>query len=210
MKSTSKTIISPMTEAIINFTNSLYTPTCMELITKEEIRDALSSGQLLSKLWLLDKFQIIFEKNPEIKKLDTVVVGGWLGLLARALNHLDERIVADSVDISLSATTIACLTLDNCPGTAILSDMMLLDYSKYNCVINTSSEHLSDITSWSQKINKGSLVIVQNNNGKEIQDHISCVDSSLELEKILNLDEIYYSDEIIFPFYTRFMVIGKK
>lgn len=198
-----------MTEAIINFTNALYDQRCFDLLNKEEIRDVLSQGQLVSKIWLLDNFSVIFKNNPELLQLKTVVVGGWVGLLARALNHLHPKITADSNDINPDATIIANLTLDKIRGSAFTQDMYDINYASYQCIVNTSAEHIENVSTWSKKIPKGSFLVVQSNNGRSIDGHISCVDSCEELEQLLNLSEVYYSGKLVFSNYTRFMVIGK-
>lgn len=201
--------LPPMMEAIINFTNALYDQRCFDLLSKEEIRDILSQGQLISKIWLLENFLIIFKNNPELFQLKTVVVGGWVGLLARALNHLDPKITADSNDIDPDATLIASLTLDKIRGNAFTQDMYDIDYASYQCIVNTSAEHIENVSAWAKKVPKGSFLVVQSNNGRNIEGHISCVDSCEELEQMLNLSEVYYSGKLFFSNYTRFMVIGK-
>ena len=50
------------------------------MFSAEEIRDSLSDGQLLSKLWLLDKFELIAKSD-----MNVCIVGGWLGQLANLL-----------------------------------------------------------------------------------------------------------------------------
>lgn len=207
--------LNEIENAIIAFTSSLYDQTAMDNISKEEIRDILSSGQLMSKKWLIEEF-----KNRIIPKIDRpaskgsfkiAVVGGWIGLLAYALMKTDGYIIsADSIDFSEEATRVANQVLQNTFGSAVLQDMYELDYSKYNCIVNTSGEHIVNVEKWADLIPPGKYVVVQSNNSREIKDHISCVDSSIELEKKLNLSEVYFSDELVFPMYTRYMVIGRK
>ena len=60
---------TPVTEAVVNFTNALYAQGCFDLLSKEEIRDILSLGQLASKIWLLNTFSIIFRINPSLHHL---------------------------------------------------------------------------------------------------------------------------------------------
>ncbi|AUN99892.1 class I SAM-dependent methyltransferase [Bacteriovorax stolpii] len=202
--------LAPMMSAIIHFTNALYDPQCFELIKKEEIRDVLSKGQLESKMWLLSEFKQIFKNNPHLDNLKTIVVGGWIGILARALNESDKRITADTVDIDPNATTIARLTLDLDRGKAFTMDMFDLDYRSYQCVVNTSTEHILNLKAWSDNLPKGTFVVAQNNNGHKISGHVNCVNSSEELEKLLGLSEIYYTGTKAFSLYDRFMVIGRK
>lgn len=210
MTSMEKEPLAPMMTAIIHFTNALYDPQCFELIKKEEIRDVLSKGQLESKMWLLNEFKQIFKNNPYLDNLKTIVVGGWIGILARALNESDKRITADTVDIDPNATIIARLTLDLDRGKAFTMDMFDLDYRSYQCVVNTSTEHILNLKAWSDNLPKGTFVVAQNNNGHKIPGHVNCVNSSEELEKLLGLSEIYYTGTKAFSLYDRFMVIGRK
>lgn len=210
MTSMEKDSLAPMMSAIIHFTNALYDPQCFGLIKKEDIRDVLSKGQLESKMWLLSEFQQIFKNNPNLSELKTIVAGGWVGILARALNESDSRITADTNDIDPNATTIAHLTLDLDRGNAITGDMFELDYKNYQCVVNTSTEHIHNLRQWAEGLPSGTFVVAQNNNGFQIPGHVSCMNSNQELESMLGLSDIYYSGTRSFSLYDRYMVIGRK
>jgi hypothetical protein len=131
-------------------------------------------------------------------------------MLAQALNHLDSRLIVDSMDLDDSITKFATMTMKHGRGQAIQGDMYEFDYSPYQCVVNTSAEHIPNITEWSSKIAPGTFVVVQNNNARHIPEHISCVNSAMELSDKLQLSTILVEEQIEFPMYTRFMVIGKK
>lgn len=198
--------LSPIDRAIIGFTNALYEPSCMAAVSKEEIRDALSSGQLMSKKWLLDHIVDILPQDSHMKVL---VAGGWIGLLARAINETDSRFAADSLDLSSASTKVANQVLAG-TGVAIHSDMYKFDYKGYDCVVNTSSEHIPNIASWIDLIDAGTILVVQSNNARHVPDHVNCVDSVTELERSLNLSETLFAGELVFPMYTRYMVIGRR
>lgn len=205
--------LNPVELAIIDFTNAMYDPNVFDFISKEEIRDALSSGQLLSKKWLVDRFihklgfEWVYSDDP---KVPVLVVGGWVGLLAQSLNHAREAFIVDSLDISVKATKVASRVMAGGKGRAILGDMYDFDYSNYQVIVNTSAEHIPDVTAWSNKIPLGTSVVVQSNNARNIFEHVSCVDSAEELVDLLDLTEVHFAGYITFPMYTRFMVIGKK
>lgn len=194
--------VTPIERAIIGFTNALYDPVCYDYVTKEEMRDALSSGQLLSKKWLLDELSKCHARN-------ILVVGGWIGLLARAINETYPLFKADSLDLSATSTHVAQHVLAG-TGHAIFADMYDYDYTGYDCVINTSSEHIPNIASWLDLINAGTLIVCQSNNARHVPDHVNCVDSVTELERSLNLSETLFAGELVFPMYTRYMVIGRR
>lgn len=197
--------LNTIVSAVISLTSSLYDPICFALISKDELRDAMSSGQLISKQWLLDKLYLIPDDNYNV-----AVVGGWVGLMARAIAIHNTNMTVDSIDIIDSCTTIARQTLSNTKGKAITSDMYQFDYSPYTCVVNTAAEHIAEIRSWVDLMSPGTYIIVQSNNARHIADHINCVDSAEELKEQLNLSEVYFCDELVFTMYTRYMVIGKK
>ena len=195
--------LSAIDSAIIDFTSSLYDPKCFASVTQEEMRDALSSGQLISKQWLLRQLS---EIDHDIQR--AVVVGGWVGLLATAIEYSNPSLTVDSVDLDEKATMVATSTMGKCKGDAILGNMYEMDYGPYQCVINTSAEHIPDVTEWISLLKPNTLVVVQSNNARHVPDHINCVDSHHELVEMLNLSTVYFAGELVFPMYTRYMVIG--
>lgn len=200
----------PLIGTIINFTNALYHSGNIDRIAKEEMRDLLSSGQLLSKSWLMEKFtHKLFPQLPQnTEEIRVIVCGGWVGFLAQLINNSYWGVRADSIDISNDSTEIAKAVLVD--GQAILGDMYELDYDPYTVIVNTSAEHIPDVPTWSDGIPKGKFVIVQSNDARHIEEHVSCVDSAEELAEKLNLSEVHYMGSLKFSMYTRFMVIGKK
>jgi hypothetical protein len=188
-------------------TSALYDPKAFELVSKEELRDAMSSGQVMSKQWLLDNLHHITDRSSD--QVNGTVVGGWLGVLASAMNFHDPRLVIDSHDIDPRLQDIADLTLHLNRGRAYTADMHQMYYGVYELVVNTSLEHIRDVGEWVSLLTPDTFVIAQSNNARFIVDHINCVDSAKELEAQLGLKEVYFSDELVFPMYTRYMVIGK-
>lgn len=202
-----KVKLSVFERTLIDFTNALYDTRVLDSVSKEEIRDVLSSGQVMSKKWLLEELhrQFIFDSATNI-----VVCGGWVGFLTQLLNNSSPFIFADTLDISKDAITAAdVVTGSTGKSTSICADMYAFDYNKYDIVINTSSEHIPDLKEWTSKIKKGTTVVLQSNNARHIKEHISCVDSAEELAEKAGLEECFYLGELIFPMYTRYMVIGK-
>lgn len=197
--------VSYLDRAIIRLTNALYDQSCFDLMSKEEMRDALSSGQLISKKWLIDTL-----RETNFTPMKAVVVGGWVGLIASALNEQKGQYVADSLDIDSKAAHIATHVLQGSLGKSILGDMYDFNYKDYGLVINTSMEHIGDTASWIDLIDAGTLIVAQSNNARHVPDHVNCVDSAEELERSLNLSETLYAGELIFPMYTRYMVIGRR
>lgn len=192
--------------------------------------DALSWGQLQSKMWLID----------ELAKLDvdlglTYVLGGWYGTLP-ALMFNDGRLELGKVrsfDIDPVCATIA-ETLNRDPFVkedwrfkASTDDMLKLDYSDCSyttlradgtpvvmrelptTLINTSCDHIAPFEAWWDRIPKDMLVILQNNNffGAD-EDHVNNVESLAAMARQSPMSAVLYEGELRLPEYTRFMRIG--
>jgi hypothetical protein len=172
--------------------------------------DAMSRGQITSKMWILEQLKT----NHRINLGVVAVCGGWVGILPRMLlddgrfyiTHLknmdtDEAAIMASLNLNLdydprySATPIDCNDVS---------------YARYDTVINTSCEHFDNFDGWFNKIPSGKMVILQSNNFTEIEDHVDCVHSVDELVNKAGLSTLYYSGELPCYGYTRYMVIGVK
>jgi hypothetical protein len=196
-------------KTLIDFTNALYHNGNIDRMKKEEIRDMLSSGQIYSKGWLLEQLRncrLMFASPSS--ELRAITCGGWVGFLAQLINNDRINIHADTLDLSEDSTAIARSVVVD--GQAILGDMYSFDYAPYDIIINTAAEHIPDVQAWSDSISKEKILVVQSNDARQIEEHVSCVDSAEELAEKLNLSEVYYMDSMKFSMYTRFMVIGKK
>ena len=87
------------------------------------------------------------------------------------------------------------------------------EYSKSDIVINTSCEHLHQQTIYDtiDKLERGTLVVLQSNNYHQLQEHINTVKDLQEFvsqyqSRLINID-MFEKD---FLDYKRFMVIGIK
>lgn len=171
------------------------------------LRDALSSGQIASKLWLTNELI----KIPLSGDLRILIVGGWIGTLARII-FSKMKVQITSIDIDENVRQIANTVNRYYPFLALTRDMYDFQYySGFDIVINTSCEHIEDVNKWSSLIKPGTLVVAQSNDFIGLKEHINCVHSEEELAEQLNLSEILYSGKLNLPgMYNRFMVIGKK
>ena len=199
-----------------------------------KLKDALSEGQLNSKLWLLDKIKGI--------DLGTVFIcAGWYGVLATMMFE-DENVYVDKIrsfDIDDSCWKIAedlnePWKADNWVFKASTLDIVglfnywygedgLYHYFTTNIkgkrvhvkemprtIINTSCEHIENFTKWFNAIPTGKLVALQSNNYFEIEDHVNCVNSLDEFKQQAPLSNIIYEGELELEKYTRYMLIGYK
>ena len=195
--------------------------------------DALSWGQLQSKLWLIE----------ELVKLDrdlgtVMVLGGWYGTLA-ALIFQDGRLRFDkirSIDLDPACAAIAD-TLNRDPYVkdgwrfkASTDDMLKLEYDA-NCsytthradgspvalleepttLINTSCDHIAPFEDWWSLIPAGKLVVLQNNNflGAD-EDHVNTVETMDAFAAQSPMREVLFEGTLRLPEYTRFMRIGLR
>lgn len=82
------------------------------------------------------------------------------------------------------------------------------DYSEYDLVINTSSEHMTE--DWFKKVKKGTTVALQTNDFHDIVEHINTVNNLKELEEKYPMSEVLFSGTKDCDRYNRFMLIGIK
>lgn len=182
----------------------LYDSTVVSTLPITELRDAISDGQIYSKKWL------VAELARHLKDKHVAILGGWIGTLALMMKVYDVNAKITSVDTDRRANRIAeKLNYDMNGFSTLTEDMYKLDYSQFDVIINTSSEHIPNIQEWRASIPPGKIVAVQNNNFFEGGGHISCVQSSEELKAKLNLSEVLYEGTKKFPQYDRYMVIGR-
>ena len=188
----------------------LYDPFVLNNLSITELRDAISDGQMLSKNWVVTELMKLMEQNvikPAHKKV--LIVGGWIGTLSLLMNSFELPFHITSVDLDERANKIADKLNYDFKFKTVTADMYHVDYSQYDLIINTSSEHIIDIPTWMEQIPKGKIVLVQNNDYIEGEGHVSTVKSVAGLKKQLKLSEIFYEGTRKFPQYNRFMVIGR-
>jgi hypothetical protein len=196
--------------------------------------DAFSRGQLRSKLWVSDTVN-----DLDIDLGDMVYVcAGWYGVLPAILFERNKVEAIRSFDIdascSLPAETLnRNFVQDDWKFKASTMDVKDLIYAgefeyetlKYNgdketitdgspsCVINTSCEHIEDFDKWWSGIPDGMLVIMQNNDFDDEEEHDHADDTVTSLEefaKRLNVSETLYEGTLALDKYNRYMVIGIK
>jgi len=193
--------------------------------------DCFSRGQLESKLWLIK------ELNKCDIKLGTVFLcAGWYATLATML--FESNIKVDKIrsfDLDPSCIDIAEVFnkpwfVDSWKFKSITQNIMDIDYNSHtwqhwsnannrmsypitdvpDTIINTSCEHIENFAEWYAKVPSGKLVILQNNNFFEVDEHVNCVNDLDDFASQTPLTEILYDNELKLSKYTRFMRIGYK
>jgi len=177
-------------------------------------KDAFSSGQMTSKIWLCE----------ELEKLNwqsslTWIYGGWYGLTAMLLCSRGKFSVdkIESYDIDPSCQPVAEMINDNWliqehKFKAYTADCAILNPVDVDLIINTSTEHF-DSLAWFDRIPRGTRVVLQGNNMPH-DDHFVNSASLTEFSDQYPLTEYMYSGtkEFVYPTwgFTRYMVIGIK
>lgn len=179
-------------------------------------KDAFSSGQIGSKIWLCEEMERLYS---HINLL--AIYGGWYGLTAfllKARNNIQiDKIV--SLDLDPSCQPIADMINEywvwqNWEVKAYTEDCnkSLSILRQADVIINTSTEHF-DSMDWWNNIPKGTVVALQGNNMIH-EDH--CVHSTSLHEFLARypVRELEYSGEKEFVYpdwrFTRYMLIGTK
>jgi len=196
-----------------------------------DLSDALSWGQLKSKRWLVDELEKI-----DLPLGTIFLCAGWYATLAAMLFQSKCNIdKIRSFDIDQSCLQIADTinrnqVKEDWKFKSITQDIMDIDYNKHtwqiwsntnnrmsypitdmpNTIINTSCEHIENFDEWYAKIPTGKLVVLQNNNFFEVDEHINCVNDLDDFASQAPLTEILYDNELKLSKYTRFMRIGYK
>ena len=196
-----------------------------------DLSDALSWGQLKSKRWLVTELESL-----DISLGTVFLCAGWYATLAAMLFQSKCNIdKIRSFDIDQSCLQIADTinrnqVKEDWKFKSITQDIMDIDYNKHewqiwsntnnrmsypitdmpNTIINTSCEHIENFAEWYAKIPTGKLVVLQNNNFFEVDEHVNCVNDLDDFASQTPLTEILYDNELKLSKYTRFMRIGYK
>ena len=199
--------------------------------------DALSTGQIASKKWLIDKLNYVFELYYETDACfeHVYICASWYGILGQML--LDDLILHDiqhvyGMDIDPSAVQVANRLMSHWSEglrfQTTLKDIRDLQFDKDRLVfnidgndedifvtpsliINTSCEHMEpdDFNRWYSRIPKGVLVVLQSNDFFDHHEHVNCMKDLDDFRSNTPMNS-YYTGEQSMGKYTRFMRIGVK
>jgi len=175
-----------------------------------DVGNAFNHKQVGCKLWGRDSlFDTLGGRFGRI-----VILGGWYGILA-AMFFDDGRFKIDAIDsydidpdVGNVAETLNGAWADR--FRAITADMYALPYGELGAdlVINTSCEHIADLTAWLALLPKGTRVLLQSNDYFSEPTHINCVPTLDAFIEQAALSEVAFSGSLPMKKYTRFMLIG--
>jgi hypothetical protein len=179
-------------------------------------KDAFSSGQIDSKLWLCNELENLFDYIDNIW-----IYGGWYGTTSFLLRSRDKIKIKKiySYDVDPECEKVADMINENWVSKewqfkAFTKDCNSLKpkRNEVDLIINTSTEHF-DHMNWWHNIPKGMIVALQGNNMPHEDHHVHTDDLSDFLKKY-PLSEVYSQGTLDFRYptwsFTRFMVIGVK
>ena len=214
--------------AVLNRADPFITNLVKAIDEAPNIEDAMSVGQVKSKLWMIDTLQAL---NKDLGKV--FLLAGWYGIPAYFILKKLKAEQIFSFDIDESCWKIAerinkNYTLDNWKFKASTEDVYNINFDghefttlrangtreklwcKPDTVICTSVEHLKDFPKWAGNIQEGQLCIFQSNNYNELEEHVNCHNHVNDLVEQVQLNTILYADSINLTKYDRHMVIGYK
>ena len=193
--------------------------------------DAFSVGQLTSKSWLIDK---LIELDIDLGSI--WILGGWIGSLAYLLFENNKSLKFNSIhnfDIDKHCANLADILNKDMvangwmfkASTLNVNELLYTDFQfetikndnkveiltrSCNTVINTSCDHMGNDFTWWNNIPIGTVVVLQNNDFQEINEHNNIVNSIDEFEHMYKMTTILYSGKIDCNLYNRYMIIGRK
>lgn len=184
-------------------------------------RDAFTSGQILSKLWLAETLEDVIVSQNITDPLRILILGGWYGQLHLIL-RIRKKLKIDyttSLDIDQEVEKTAELLNETWVWqsrkfSAVTADANDFLYSKenYNLIINTSVEHIKTRL-WFENIPQGTLVVLQSNDMVH-DDHYNNHQSLQEFVNEYKMSEYYYDGVKAFSYpdqmFKRYMIIGRK
>lgn len=184
-------------------------------------RDAFSSGQVSSKIWLCQEL----EKIEFTKPLSIWIYGGWHAISAFLLLSREKLPISciRSFDVDPECQEIADCIMENWiwqdwkfkAFTADCNMLNPLDHSygtQPDLIINTSVEHFEN-PAWYENIPPGMLVALQSNNMVH-GDHLSPYYTAEDFFASYRLDPLIYNGQMDFKYpdwsFSRYMMIGRK
>lgn len=180
--------------------------------------DSMWSGQLESKVWLVDELSRLIIMSPNI-----YIFGGWTGVLANILlqqTGMKSPRKVRSIDIDPWCEKVADdvnkqYEIDDWRFKAVTADMTTYQYQSDilpDIVINTSTEHVTQeqYDKWYENIPDGTIVVAQGNNYFECPEHIRCSTSLAEFQLMNRVEQPIIRGVLPTDMYNRYMCIWRK
>ena len=191
-------------KSVAEFFDIMYKKEILQLVTLEEVRDALHTNQLLSKNCAIHAFESIYTEHNRV-----LYIGSWFGILTNCLLKNFPNISIDEIDMDIRCSLISKRLNIDYNSNHYTADINVFDrINNYDTVINLSTEHMSN--DWYNKIKPGTRVVMQSNNFDVIGDHINCCANLQDMQNKFNLTETTFADTLELNVYNRFTLAGIK
>tara|TARA_B100002019_G_scaffold194908_1_gene168763 strand:- start:508 stop:1482 length:975 start_codon:yes stop_codon:yes gene_type:complete len=170
--------------------------------------DTISDGQYDSKFWLINELNNIKWKND----LHIEIIGGWFGFpLIEMLAHLPIKQI-DFYEIDEECKKVLTQYVEqfnyNFRIVQFGNYFERTDLRRRDLIINTSCEHMNDISLMKSFYKDSPIIALQSNNFYE-HDHVNCVESEIQLRNNNEITVTKYMGMKEMEKYKRFMVIGE-
>jgi hypothetical protein len=179
-------------------------------------KDAFSSGQIGSKLWLCEELEKLFDTIDSIW-----IYGGWYAVTAFLLNSRNniEIEYIRSYDVDPACAEVADMinenwVYQNWKFKAQTQDCnkLKIDWGGPDLIINTSTEHFESMDWWNN-IPKGTTVALQGNNMVHDDHHVHSTSLKKFVAQFPVSETLFKGEkEFVYPDwrFTRYMLIGVK
>lgn len=191
---------------IMQYTNALYSTDTMNSPRYDEFRDMFSTGQIMSKEWILTH---LLANASDYRNTSFAIAGAWFGTLGALLLSEFEDAKVTFLDIDPRCEKYLHNIFWNDPRAKLVTaDMYAYKYTE-DVIINTSCEHIPDLKAWLDLLPSRTKVILQSNNYDSLPEHINCVRSQTEFVAQAGLSEVHMVGEMKMNMFTRYMIIGR-
>lgn len=150
----------------VNFLDRLA-KTCKKFPDRAvDIMQSVKKNQITSK-------ESFFRHIP--KHARVCIMGGWYGT---PYLLLESECEFTFVDLDQQCAIVGAHLWQGKSARFVVADALEWDYSPYNVIINTSTEHMdrTSLATTLLKLPPGRLCILQNSNQRGVEDHINCFD----------------------------------
>lgn len=212
-------------EGMAIYTGSAFQRDVLATLSKFDeprIGTALNKNQIASKMWLADALLGI--NRGELGTL--LILGGWVGVLGAVLLHDSRFSIGKVVSLDIDERCAPIAESLNATHTragrfvALTADMLDFDYGvapdaggdnhRFDLIINTSCEHLTEFERWYARVPEGQLLVLQSNDYDACREHVNCVPDLAAFRAQAPMREVLFCGERQMRHYVRFMLIGRK
>ena len=183
-----------------------------------DLLHCFSPSQEKSKRWLVENLNDFSSDISKNKFIDIAIIGSWYGFLPYIIKQdLEFKLISEirCYDVDDTAKKIARLILGNPDRVNFMTrniDDVDFSQQRFNIIINTSCEHMSDnqLHNWLLDTRPKTICVMQSTN-KFARDHCNTVEN---INDFVNKFSEHFSKHECFTLdfnnYSRFMIIGTK